>query len=210
MVPNRVEALTEAVPLCVLKHSVDVEKIKLLIVQEITKCSLMMNVANNINTPQINFTAETIMEQYPAESVEDIVICLRRGSQGYYGAIYHQFDTSVILGWMAKHIEEKAIYIERNHQQAKNTEKNIQVDYEAFKKRLEEKRKEEASSAERKREASILHFVDRAGNGRKAFDVPIEDENGNPVGTVENVYAPDYETAKKIVIRAIEQGKIRF
>jgi len=210
LVPNRVVDIADAVPMCVLKHEVDQEKIKYLIVQEITKASLMMNVVNNINTPQIQFTAETIMEKYPAESIEDVILCLRRGSQGYYGSVYHQLDTSVIMGWMEKHIEEKAVYTERNNQTAKEHEKNQAVDYEAFKARIEKKRLEQLERDKKEVEMKRQMAKDYLESNSRMFTVEITNDKDEVIHTIENVRATSQEKANEVVSVAIKQGDIKI
>lgn len=44
---------------------------------------------------------------------------------------------------------------------------------------------------------------------RQAFNVPIEDAEGNPIGTIENVYAENYEGAMKIVEGMLMRGELR-
>ncbi len=209
LIPNKVEAIVDAVPMCVLKHDVDNEKIKYLIVQEITKCSLMMNVANNINTPQIQFTAETIMKKYPAESVEDVILCLRRGSQGFYGSVYHQFDTSIIMGWMEKHIEEKSVYIERNNQTDKLQHDEHKVDYAAYMENQKRRLNIANEAKQKEREYWKQKADDILNPKRTPYTVPIIDVNGKET-QVENVYASSPEHARQIVEKLIEIGEIKI
>lgn len=169
-----------------------------------------MNVVNNINEPQTDFTAQSILENYPAESIEDIILCLRRGSQGYYGSIYHQFDTSVIMGWMTKHIEEKAVYMERNNQTAKQHEENKAVDYEAFKARIEKKRIEQAERDKKEVEMKRQMAKDYLESNSKMWTVEIEDDHGKIIHTETNVRATSQEKANEAVITAIKQGDIKI
>jgi len=143
LVPDRIEKIVDAEPICVLRHSVGIEKIQQLIEIELTKLAALMNVANNMQPHQMVFTSERIIETYPAESVDLFILAFRRGASGYYGSTFHQLDTSIVMGWIQKTIEDKSYYTERDNQTAKEHEKNQAVDYEAFKARIEKKRIEQ-------------------------------------------------------------------
>lgn len=155
-------SIMDATPICVLKRTAGTESIQKFIEYELIKLSALVNVVNNLKPHQIVFTAETIIENYPAESLEDIVLCFRRGAMGYYGKIYHQLDTSTIMGWMAEHIDEKCNYLEKGTKATQEEEKQMQVDYEAFKKKIEQKRKETEIREAKERELDIRRFVDKA------------------------------------------------
>jgi hypothetical protein len=199
----------DSTPICVLKHEIALRDIQKAIEFELLKVVSMLNVANNMKPHQVSFTAETILTNYPAESLEDIILCLRRGSMGYYGSTYHQFDTSVVLNWMGQHIDEKCNYLENGVKRSQEQEKQEQVDYEAFKAKIEQKRKEQETRLATDREIEIRRFVDMNG-GRKAWTVPVEDAEGKPLGTVENVYAETQEAANKIVEGMAKRGELRL
>lgn len=201
--------IMDSTPICVLKHEIPLREIQKAIEFELLKVVSMINVANNMKPHQVSFTAETILTNYQAESLEDIILCLRRGSMGYYGSTYHQFDTSIVLGWMGQHIDEKCNYFENNVKRSQEQEKQEQVDYEAFKAKIEQKRKEEEKRAASEREIDIRRFVDMNG-GRKAWNVALEDAEGNPLGTVENVFAETQEAANRIVEGMVKRGEIKL
>lgn len=211
-VPNSIEKIAEAIPMCVLKHETGITKIERLIDQEISRCVAMMNVGGNLKGFQIEFTVETIMTTYPAESVEDIILCLRRGSTGYYGTTYNHLDTGVIIGWLKLHLEEKAYFLERNNAKSKEELPQYLPNYEEFKKNLERRRAEEVRKKSVEREIKIKQIEERSEPTRKAHTVVIEfeDDKGNVVSTktYENVFAPNMEVATKTIVDLIKSGQI--
>lgn len=181
----------DATPMCVLKRTAGIEPIQKFIEYELIKLSALVNVVNNLKPHQIVFTAEMIIENYPAESLEDIVLCFRRGAMGYYGKIYHQLDTSTIMGWMAEHIDEKCNYLENGHKSTKDEESKMQVDYEAFKKKIALRAKEQENRTKSELELKIRRFVDKADAvnyqtpaevaERKALHIQYIRENYDPI-----------------------------
>lgn len=65
----------------------------------------------NLNQAQIPIVAEMLVNQYPVETIEDIILCLTRGSAGFYGELY-RLDAAVINGWMKQYLDEKYQIIE--------------------------------------------------------------------------------------------------
>lgn len=136
--PNIIEAIIEAPHLRQLVKVVGEQKIKMSLEIEIAKLASRLNVANNITATQLPFIADELLATYPEESLQDFILCFRRIALGYYGKIYHQLDLSVISICMQEHIQEKAMYLERGHTELKKESDYPQVDYEAYKKRMEE------------------------------------------------------------------------
>lgn len=191
-----------------LIREVGQETLQELLEREIIKLANQMNIANNVNATQVPFIAEMLLETYPTESLADFILIFKRGAIGYYGNTYHKLDAATITEWMIKHIEEKSMYRERDQTTAKTKFETEMVDYEAYKNRLEEKRKEMKEAEGRNREAAIQKFVAKVDNKRKAWTVPLEDENGNPIGDIENVLAESMEDARKIVEGLIIKGEL--
>lgn len=92
---------------------------KLLILREINDLFTAFGIDKSERA--IELLMYDITEKYPAESVEDIAYCLRKGRQGYYNEkIYGQnFNMQVLTSWMAQHLEEKYAKKERIISEAK-------------------------------------------------------------------------------------------
>ena len=67
--------------------------------QLVTRCTQLLNVQNNMNSVQIEFCAENILDKMWMYSLEDIQLCLDRGAIGEYGTIYNRIDPATILAW---------------------------------------------------------------------------------------------------------------
>jgi hypothetical protein len=66
-----------------------------------------VDVRLNIQRGQVKDMALQLYEMFPADSLEDVSLCLRQGAQGKYGELY-RIDLAVITQWMKKYLEEKA------------------------------------------------------------------------------------------------------
>jgi hypothetical protein len=88
---------------------------------------------------QLQNIAQNIFTAFQFDSIQDVALCLRRGSSGFYGQIY-RLDGAVIMDWFRAYLEEKYQLIE-DERKAKAEEEKLyfNVDYEAFKKRAQEK-----------------------------------------------------------------------
>ena len=124
-----------------------------------------MNVAHTMTTPQKNFAIDTLLDRYPHETLADFSLVFRRMAQGYYGPSYHQLDTSTIMTCMAVHIEEKAMFLERDQTTAKEEAKKeeTQIDYKAYilrRQQQEEKAKQEKQNELNKRREEVKSFME--------------------------------------------------
>jgi hypothetical protein len=136
-VPNSVEKIMNAKLICDLVREVGSDTLQQMLESEIIKLANQINVAHNINATQLPFIAETLLTTYPTESLADFILVFKRGAIGFYGNTYHKLDCATIMEWMAKHIEEKAMYRERDNTNSKKNEENKAIDYNEYKQRVE-------------------------------------------------------------------------
>lgn len=163
-VPATMEKIAETTPVCVLKHVVSLQTMQMMLEGEITKLAARMNVAHNMNSSQIIFTAETLLEDFKFCSLEDFIFVFKQMAKGAYGSTYHELDTAVISICMQEHLEQKAYYQERNNTMAESSDQIPDVDYQAFKQRRamevirDKEGKEDALKAERERQLKDLKY----------------------------------------------------
>jgi len=170
-VPNSVEKIMDEPLICQLVKQVGKDSLQQLLEAEIIRLANQMNVSNNINATQVPFIAETLLDTYPTESLADFILVFKRGSIGFYGNTYHKLDCATIMEWMAKHIEEKAIYRERDNTRLKQAESAVKIDYAAY---IERRKKAE----EMERESKIAAIVkkDELGQFREGYKPLSEEE----------------------------------
>jgi len=123
--------------ICDLVREVGQDTLQQMLEREIIKLANQVNVAHNINATQLPFIAETLLTTYPTESLADFILVFKRGAIGFYGNTYHKLDCATIIEWMQKHIDEKAVYRERENTSSKNQEKKTAIDYNEYKQRVE-------------------------------------------------------------------------
>jgi hypothetical protein len=114
------------------------------------------------NTGQMNDvqavqTASLLLEQYPYETIEDLMLCLKNAKIGKYGKVYNRIDGQVIFEWFKLYLDEK---------------------YERF----EQIKREENLSHREKISETIMPFADQILEvSRKAIEKQVKSEHKNPV-----------------------------
>ena len=58
-------------------------------------------------------TAALLLDSYPAETIEDVVLCLKNAKSGKYGKIYARIDGQLIFDWFRQYLDEKYAYLEQ-------------------------------------------------------------------------------------------------
>jgi hypothetical protein len=134
-----VKDLLDKPPIAMVKKVCEPEKIELFLSIQIGKLINACNIADNLNIQryQIPLIAGQLIELYPVESIEDFVLCFKRGQTGFYGTIY-KLDASVLCGWMKDYLDEKYQLLENQVKKEKDLKIEEQsVNYESFKKRVD-------------------------------------------------------------------------
>lgn len=108
-----------------------------LAVRSVTGLLLMFseyfNVSSTFTEVQAVQTASLFLEEYPVESIEDLILCLKNAKLGKYGKIYNRIDGSMLFEWFSKYLDEKYSFIEEKRhnekfeQQSNSTIENPKV-----------------------------------------------------------------------------------
>ncbi len=177
--PATVKKIVEdAIPMCVVERVAGPESLIAGIEFYLIQLSAQVNVDERLNIQghQVPVIAETLYTQFKNESLEDFILCFKKGGAGFYGQIF-RLDGAVLVDWMQKHLDEKYSMIEYRIQKEKDVEKENKVDYAAYAKRMEAKRDPETIKAnlqaERERQLKEMGFQDfkegLAANPRPKF-----------------------------------------
>jgi hypothetical protein len=186
--------LIEKPPIYMLAKTGLAEKVETFLAVQLVKLmeSVNINGVLNLQNYQIPTIAGQLVEMYPVESLEDFVLCFKRGGAGFYGTIY-KLDASVLCEWMKAYLDEKYTFIEGKvkEEQTKLTEEQS-VNYEEFKKRSGE-----------------LFQKDKVNNYKENEYQKWRMQNLKyyPVENLQ-IYATSQEHAEQIVKGMIERGEI--
>ena len=87
------------------------------LVDHVTLCAEGLGV--NQTARQLALLVADIVECYPVETMEDIIIVLKQGRQGAFGTTYKQLNMIVFREWMTLHLELKLEQRDQLHQHGK-------------------------------------------------------------------------------------------
>jgi len=163
---NVSEAVEEGQPMVVVSKLIGVQTLLLAIELELAKAAAMINIDArlNIQPHQLPLIAQELYEQFKTESIEDFMLCFKRGSMGLYDDKLLRLDGSMVFGWMRKYLEEKYTVVDSKVSSTKKEENENKVDYAAYAKRMSElqARQEEAKKdilkKERERQIKDMEY----------------------------------------------------
>lgn len=127
-------------PIAMLKKLEGMDlKLEAFLAAQIHKLVKMVNINGHLSIQpyQIPVIAAQLIENYPVESIEDFVLCFKRGAAGFYGTIY-KLDASVLCEWMKAYLDEKYMHVEAKVEQEKEAKtEESKINYELFKHRVQ-------------------------------------------------------------------------
>lgn len=72
-------------------------------------------------------TAALLIESYPAETIEDVILCLRYAKTGKYGKVFNRIDGQIIFEWFRQYLDEKYTIVEDMHRDNKIIESEKRI-----------------------------------------------------------------------------------
>lgn len=176
LMPRTTEQCLDHPPIRLLLHDQVIGRpaLQAFIHAELIHLTKQLNVANTMDTAQMLFTADTILDEFNTDTLADMVLVFRRGSQGYYGTTYHQLDCSIVVGWIKRHLDEKATLLERQVAKKRQEDAQAKVDYKAYQDRIEAER---AKQREEKIEAFVKSTeVSQEQEFKKGYKAPTAEQ----------------------------------
>jgi hypothetical protein len=182
----------------------------------LTRLVAQFNLNNNIQDHQIKTIVEDLIEKYPAESVEDFILCFKMARQNAFGVVYH-LHSAVVFEWMAKYLEQKYEAIEKKLREEKAKEatralpKEIPGISDAGAKALAEMQKIVDATKKQSKVPGMTDAEIRKNGQEKPPKKPSVTSGMawfNVLGI--EVNAIDRKHAKQNIRRAIKAGKLEF
>jgi hypothetical protein len=132
-VKNSVAAILDRPNIVMLKKVIDPIIPEMFLSAEIQELVKNVNIDArlNIQPAQIPTIAAQLIELFPVETLEDFVLCFKRGATGFYGSIF-RLDAAVLIEWMRAYLEEKYQLIEAEAAKSKKEEIENKIDYRAY------------------------------------------------------------------------------
>ena len=94
----------------------------------LARCVQLVNVQHTMNSLQIEFCAEQIMDKMWMYSLEELQIIFDNGAIGKYGTLFNRIDPATVLAWFPLYDQERQVVSDAINE-SKKQQNNI---YEMF------------------------------------------------------------------------------
>jgi len=84
------------------------------------------NLRKDLAEDQAVMIAQTLIDEYQIETIDDVVLMLKMARAGNFGTVYGKLDGETVMGWMALYLDRKYEAIEKRHQNRKHEATNLQ------------------------------------------------------------------------------------
>lgn len=111
-----------------LLRKVDKQLTKVAVMSLLARCVQLVNVQNTMNSLQIEFCAEQIMDKMWMYSLEELQIIFDNGAIGKYGTLFNRIDPATVLAWFPLYDQERQVVSDAINE-SKKQQNNI---YEMF------------------------------------------------------------------------------
>jgi hypothetical protein len=111
-----------------LLRKVDKELTKVAVMSLLARCVQLVNVQHTMNSLQIEFCAEQIMDKMWMYSLEELQIIFDNGAIGKYGTLFNRIDPATVLAWFPLYDQERQVVSDAINE-SKKQQNNI---YEMF------------------------------------------------------------------------------
>jgi hypothetical protein len=111
-----------------LLRKVDKELTKVAVMSLLARCVQLVNVQHTMNSLQIDFCAEQIMDKMWMYSLEELQIIFDNGAIGKYGTLFNRIDPATVLAWFPLYDQERQVVSDAINE-SKKQQNNI---YEMF------------------------------------------------------------------------------
>lgn len=199
-------------PICQLAKVVPMAQITAQLEFELIKANDLVSVGGRLNSQQVEFAAQAILEAFPGETLADFKIACQRGCIGQYGDVF-RLDGIVIRGWIEKYLDEKYQEVERQHRATKDAErKKVEMGFLNDHAKKELARAQEQISKMQSKKSPGMTDAEIRRNGQKEPPRRESVTSGMKWFSVlgMQVLASDAKHAKQQIRRSIKAGHLEF